>query len=98
MGTATVMGLVTAFLSVLALAIKAFVAHQSKEQVNADAITSRDLSELESGMAAVDGMQPGPVPAIGELRLQPAGGTSPGVVHDPETVPEAPPGRPESLL
>jgi hypothetical protein len=74
MGTATVMGLVTAFLSVVALAMKAFLSHQSKERTNADAITSRDITELESGMAAVDRMQPGAVPADHSARVQPERG------------------------
>jgi hypothetical protein len=96
MGTATVIGLVTALLTVLATAIKLFVSHQAKEQTNA--ITSRDLTELESGMAAVDGMQPGPVPTLSQSGIQPTGPITTGVVHDPETISQASFTRSQGLL
>jgi hypothetical protein len=98
MGTATVIGLVTALLTVLATAIKLFVSHQAKEQTKANAITSRDLTELESGMAAVDGMQPGPVPTLSQSGIQPTGPITTGVVHDPETISQASFTRSQGLL
>lgn len=69
MGTGTILGAVTAFLMVVGTVLKLVMTRKADERTKADAITERDITELERGMAVVDGVPAEPVPTRSETRV-----------------------------